>query len=100
MLNAIRYGNVATAANYQTSTYNYIPDSVKINIIREGVNASNAFTASNATSLIDTLANKIGDKIGSGNYTFIAQLDGKTIFKETVSQNKMYKSQTGRSAFL
>jgi hypothetical protein len=34
-----------------------------------------------------------------GNYTFVAQLDGKTIFSETVKQNKLYKNQTGTTAF-
>jgi hypothetical protein len=35
----------------------------------------------------------------NGSYTFIAQLDGRTIFEETVFQNDMYINQTGRSAF-
>lgn len=34
-----------------------------------------------------------------GEYTFVAQLDSKTIFKETVKQNRMYKKTTGYSAF-
>lgn len=34
-----------------------------------------------------------------GNYTFIAQLDGKTIFEETVRQDQMYQEATGQSAF-
>lgn len=36
---------------------------------------------------------------GSANYTFVAQLDGREIFRETVSQNQLYKNQTGHSAF-
>jgi len=36
--------------------------------------------------------------LGGGEYTFIAQLDGDVIFRETVRQNKMYKKQTGKSA--
>ena len=36
---------------------------------------------------------------GNGNYTFVAQLDGRTIFEETVRQNDMYAQQSGRSAF-
>lgn len=36
---------------------------------------------------------------GGGEYTFIAQIDGKTIFKETVKQDKMHIGQTGKSAF-
>lgn len=35
-----------------------------------------------------------------GEYTFVAQLDGKTIFKETVKQDRMYRKTTGNSAFL
>jgi len=36
---------------------------------------------------------------GGANYTFVAQLDGREIFRETVSQNQLYKNQTGHSAF-
>lgn len=36
---------------------------------------------------------------GGGEYTFIAQIDGRTIFKETVTQDKLHRSQTGKSAF-
>lgn len=35
--------------------------------------------------------------VGGGNYTFVAQLNGKTIFEETVRQNDMYINRTGRS---
>lgn len=35
----------------------------------------------------------------SGSYTFVAQLDGRTIFEETIRQNDMYKYQAGYSAF-
>lgn len=34
-----------------------------------------------------------------GEYTFVAQLDGRTIFKETVKQNQIYQKSTGKSAF-
>ena len=34
-----------------------------------------------------------------GNYTFVAQLDGRTIFKETIRQEQMYFDATGESAF-
>ena len=37
---------------------------------------------------------------GGGNYTFVAQLDGKTIFKEQIKQNELYKKSTGKSAFV
>lgn len=36
---------------------------------------------------------------GGGEYTFVAQLDGKTIFKETVKQDRMHNARTGHSAF-
>lgn len=35
-----------------------------------------------------------------GNYTFVAQLDGKTIFRETVRQDRMYQNTHGQSAFI
>lgn len=35
-----------------------------------------------------------------GNYTFVAQLDGRTIFKETVKQDQLYRKSTGYSAFI
>jgi DNA repair exonuclease SbcCD ATPase subunit len=72
-----------------------IPDTSYINAIRDGINSSNVIT-SNDTSWIDRLAEKINT---GGNYTFVAQLDGRTIFKETVTQNNLYRTQTGRSAF-
>lgn len=34
-----------------------------------------------------------------GNYTFVAQLDGRTIFRETVRQDQMHQKTTGHSAF-
>lgn len=42
---------------------------------------------------------KIAMGESGGNYTFVAQIDGKTIFSETVKQNKLYKNQTGTTAF-
>lgn len=36
---------------------------------------------------------------GGGEYTFVAQLDGRTIFEETVSRDKIFRNSTGRSAF-
>ena len=36
---------------------------------------------------------------GGGSYTFIAQIDGKTVFEQTVRQDEMYKLQHGHSAF-
>ncbi len=37
---------------------------------------------------------------GGGTYTFVAQLDGRTLFEETVKQNDIYFYRTGSSAFL
>lgn len=37
---------------------------------------------------------------GGGQYTFVAQLDGKEIFRQTVKQDQMYRKQTGCSAFV
>ena len=36
---------------------------------------------------------------GGGSYTFVAQLNGKTIFQETVRQNQMQYKATGKNAF-
>lgn len=36
---------------------------------------------------------------GGGEYTFVAQLDGETIFRETVRQDQLYQNRTGHSAF-
>ncbi|NBH15352.1 hypothetical protein D3Z36_14480 [Lachnospiraceae bacterium] len=38
--------------------------------------------------------------MGGGEYTFVAQLDGKTIFEETVKQNNIYVKKTGRSRLM
>lgn len=35
-----------------------------------------------------------------GDYTFVAQLDGRTIFQETVKQSQLYQRSTGHSAFI
>lgn len=34
-----------------------------------------------------------------GEYTFIANIDGREIFRETVRQDQMYRNRSGRSAF-
>ena len=36
---------------------------------------------------------------GGGSYTFIAQLDGRTIFKEVIDQGKLLRRMTGKNAF-
>ena len=40
-----------------------------------------------------------GSTNNGGSYTFVAQLDGRTLFEETVRQNDMYVNQSGYSAF-
>ncbi len=52
----------------------------------------------NNTGWMDDLAAKINGG-GNGRYTFVAQLDGKTIFEETVHQDEMYADTHGHSAF-
>lgn len=37
--------------------------------------------------------------MGGGEYTFIAQLDGKVIYEETVRRDRIQKKATGRSSF-
>lgn len=36
---------------------------------------------------------------GQNEYTFVAQIDGREIFRETVKQNNMYRKRVGRNAF-
>lgn len=36
---------------------------------------------------------------GGGSYTFIAQLEGRTIFKEVIDQGKLSRRMTGKNAF-
>jgi len=53
-------------------------------------------------TMIDAFKIAMADSGAStgGNYTFVAQLDGRTIFQETVKQNDMYQRSTGHSAFV
>ncbi len=37
--------------------------------------------------------------MGGGEYTFIAQLDGKTIFNETIKQDRIFRKSHGHSGF-
>lgn len=50
----------------------------------------------NNTEWMDELADKINK---GGQYTFIAKLDGKVIFEQTVKQDEMYEDTHGHSAF-
>jgi ABC-type transporter Mla subunit MlaD len=47
---------------------------------------------------VENVLNRRGGS-GEGQYTFIAQIDGKTIFKETIKQDQFHKNATGKSAF-
>lgn len=51
------------------------------------------------TGWADIVADKLAERMGGGDYTFIAQLDGRTLFNETVKQNQIYKKANGRSAY-
>jgi len=53
-------------------------------------------------TMVDAFKIAIADREASSgsNYTFVAQLDGKTIFKETVKQSHIYQKATGHSAFV
>jgi hypothetical protein len=84
--------NAPSLGQYEPTT-----DVNRINAIRDGVNASGAISSNN-TAWMDALVDKISNASG-GNYTFVAQLNGREIFRETVTQNQMYKNQTGHSAF-
>ena len=41
---------------------------------------------------------EFGNNTG-GEYTFVAQIDGREIFRETVRQNQLYKQRIGSNAF-
>lgn len=41
----------------------------------------------------------VREESGNGTYTFIAQLDGRTIFKEVIDQGKLSRRMTGKNAF-
>jgi hypothetical protein len=65
-----------------------------------GDNKREAEVVSPLSTIKQAIREVMSEKGGSGGeYTFIAQLDGKTIFKETVKQDQLHKKSTGRSAF-
>lgn len=58
----------------------------------------------NIEAPLDTIKQAVAEVMAqyssnNGEYTFVAQLDGRTLFKETVKQDKMFKKQSGKSAF-
>lgn len=53
----------------------------------------------NNTGWMDSLAEKINGG-GNARYTFVAQLNGKTLFEETVRQDELYAQAKGHGAFV
>lgn len=51
------------------------------------------------TGWADVLAEKLTEKLGGNEYTFIAKIDSKVLFDETVQQSRMFTRRTGRNAF-
>lgn len=51
------------------------------------------------STMVDAFKQAMSDIGAGGEYTFVAEIDGKEIFRETVSQDKMYRKKTGKSAF-
>lgn len=54
--------------------------------------SNSAFPMENSTGWMDKLADKIN---GGGEFTFVAQMDGDVVFKETVHRNEVYKKMNG-----
>lgn len=57
----------------------------------------------NIEAPLDTIRQAVREELlnmqTDASYTFIAQLDGRTIFEETVAQEDMFYNRTGRGAF-
>ncbi len=49
--------------------------------------------------MVQAFKQAIAETNQNGQYTFVAQLDGKTIFEETVRQDKIYAARKGHSKF-
>lgn len=47
----------------------------------------------------DLIRKIVREEAGAGTYTFVAQLNGKTVFEEVISQAKMKQRMTGKNAF-
>ena len=58
-------------------------------------------SAMTVNATVDIDYNRLADALSQrgGDYVFTAQLDGRTLFRETINQNNMYRKQTGHSAF-
>lgn len=41
----------------------------------------------------------VREESGNGTYTFVAQLDGRTLFKEVISQGKLSRRMSGKNEF-
>lgn len=50
-------------------------------------------------TMVQAFRQAMSETGGGGNYTFVAQLDGRTIFKETVRQEQLQYKATGIGAF-
>lgn len=52
-------------------------------------------------TMVDAFKQALSEMNGNagGQYTFVAQLDGKELFRETIRQNDIFKKSTGISAF-
>ncbi len=52
-------------------------------------------------TMVDAFKQALSEMGGNagGQYTFVAQLDGEVLFRETVRQNEIFKKSTGSSAY-
>ncbi|MCM1112867.1 MAG: hypothetical protein NC399_06390 [Muribaculum sp.] len=61
------------------------------------------FGQTNIEAPLDTIVEGVKTAMkeadGDASYTFVAQVDGRTIFRETVKRNQMHKKRTGKSAY-
>jgi len=51
------------------------------------------------STMVEAFKQAMSDGGAGGEYTFVANIDGREIFRETISQDQMYRNRTGRSAF-
>lgn len=104
-LEAFRKGTAAAGINVsnypQYATGNVIPANYGNFLAVLGDNKREPEVVSPLSTMEQAMENVLNRRggAGGGEYTFIAQIDGKTIFKETVKQDKMHIGQTGKSAF-
>lgn len=70
-----------------------VPDTNRINL------AGGAGNNSRSTIDYEKLADAVAARSSNNLYQFVAQLNGKTIYDETVRQDQLYRKQTGKSGF-